>query len=135
MEEIVSSDTLETLQQVNKYLHSALLRLRPERKHSSTIKPQEFTDILGQLVRASECLLRPSAKSEQSPAVEKETDEYRKNLGKLRQFSARLARAIADREVATFRSLNSPRINLFSENPLSYSRLSSELFHEPSYEL
>ena len=86
MEEVVFSDTLETLQQVNKYLHSALLRLRPERKHSSTIKPQEFTDILGQLVRASECLLRPSAKSEQSPAVEKETVEYRKNLGKLRQF-------------------------------------------------
>jgi hypothetical protein len=77
-------DALETLRQVNDYLRSALIRLRPERKHCSAIKPQDFSDILSQLLRAAECLRRPPAHSEAASALEKESLEYRNNLDKLK---------------------------------------------------
>ena len=79
-------DALETLRQVNDNLRSALLRLRPERKHCSTIKPQDFSDLLSQLLRAAECLRRPPAHSEAAMTLEKESFEYRGNLEKLKHF-------------------------------------------------
>jgi len=83
-------DALETLRQVNESLRSALLRLRPERKHCSTIKPRDFSDILGQLLQASECLRRlPPHSQPSSPiaaALQNESLEYRGNLEKLRHF-------------------------------------------------
>ena len=78
-------DTLETLRQVNENLRSALLRLRPERKHCSSIRPQDFSDILSQLLRAAECL-RLLPHSESAAALEKESFEYRSNLEKLKHF-------------------------------------------------
>jgi hypothetical protein len=85
-------DAVETLRQVNENLRAALLRLRPERKHCSSIKPQDFSDILKQLLRAAECLphLEPTAHSDAAlsieAALEKESLEYRRNLEKLKRF-------------------------------------------------
>jgi hypothetical protein len=79
-------DPLETLRQVNEYLRSALLRLHPERKHCSAIRPQDFSDILSQLLRAGECLRGRLASSETNAALERESLEYRGNLEKLKQF-------------------------------------------------
>jgi hypothetical protein len=79
-------DALETLRQVNDNLRSALLRLHPERKHCSTIRPQDFFDLLSQVLRAGECLRRLPAHSEAAEALEKESLEYRNNLEKLKHF-------------------------------------------------
>jgi len=79
-------DALETLRQVNENLRSALIRLRPERKHCSAIRPQDFTDILSQLLRAAECLRRLPAHSDATVALEKESLEYRSNLEQLKHF-------------------------------------------------
>jgi hypothetical protein len=80
-------DALETLRQVNENLRSVLLRLRPERKHCSSIRPQDFSDILSQLLRAAECLRRPKpTHSKATVALEKESLEYGSNLEKLKHF-------------------------------------------------
>jgi len=85
-------DTLETLRQVNDNLTSALFRLSPEQKHCSTIRPQEFTDLLSEILRAAECLRRLPAKSEVTPALEQQSLEYLGNLQKLKQFLPKLHR-------------------------------------------
>ncbi len=91
-------DAIETLRQVNDSLRSALVRLRPERKHCSTIRPQDFSDILSQLLRASECLQHPPADTEAAAALEKEALEYRGNLEKLKRFLPDLyVRLLAER--------------------------------------
>jgi hypothetical protein len=79
-------DALDTLRQVNDFLRSALLRLRPERKHCSTIKPQDFSDILKELLRASACLRCLPPPSEANAAPEKEALAYRGNLEQLKRF-------------------------------------------------
>jgi hypothetical protein len=79
-------DALETLRQVNGNLRSALIRLRPERKHCSSIRPQDFSDILSQLLRAAECLRLPPPHSEAAVGLETEALEYRGNLEKLKHF-------------------------------------------------
>ncbi len=79
-------DPLETLRHVNEYLRSALLRLRPERKHCSAIRPQDFSDMLSQLLRAAECLRCRPPHSKAAAAFAKESIEYRGNLEKLQQF-------------------------------------------------
>ena len=91
-------DALETLRQVNENLRSALLRLRPERKHCSRIRPQDFSDILSQLLRAAECLRRVPPHFEGAAALEKESLEYRDNLEKLKHFLPDLqVRLLAER--------------------------------------
>ncbi len=75
---------LETLRQVNHNLRSALAGFLPERRHCSTIKPQDFAEILHQLLRASECLRGIPSHSEANAALDKETLEYRNNLQELR---------------------------------------------------
>ena len=79
-------DALETLRQVNDNLRSALIRLRPERKLCSSIRPQDFSDLLSQLLRAAECLRCQRTQSEGSEALEEESLEYRGNLEKLKDF-------------------------------------------------
>jgi hypothetical protein len=79
-------DTLETLHQVNDSLRSALIRLRPEQKNCSTIRPEDFSDLLSQVLRAAECLRQPPPHSGSGAALEKESLEYRSNLEKLKQF-------------------------------------------------
>jgi hypothetical protein len=86
-------DRLETLRQVNQNLRSALARLRPEKTHCSAIRLQDFSSLLAELLRASECL-RPGPDSDDTAAleagfdsrVEKEALEYRANLEKLCRF-------------------------------------------------
>ncbi|MGA9042941.1 MAG: hypothetical protein WB421_20600 [Terriglobales bacterium] len=82
---MMPTDALETLRQVNDQLRSALVRLRPERKHCSTIQPKDFSD-LRQLLRAAEGLRRLPQHSEAAAALEKESIEYRSNLEKLKHF-------------------------------------------------
>ena len=79
-------DTLETLRQVNNNLRSSLIRLCPEHKDCSTIRPQDFSDILSQLLRAAESLGRLPLNSDAGAALEQESLEYRSNLEKLKQF-------------------------------------------------
>jgi hypothetical protein len=78
-------DTLATLRQVNDYLRAALLGLRPEERHCSTVTAQEFLDLLTQFRRADACLRHPPARSESSP-LEQELVECRANLGELKRF-------------------------------------------------
>jgi hypothetical protein len=78
-------DALKTLRQVNDALRSALLHLRPERKRCSSIRPQDFADLRGQLRRAGECLQR-MPHPEATAALEKESLAYRNNLEKLSRF-------------------------------------------------
>jgi hypothetical protein len=79
-------DTLETLRQVNDSLRSALIRLRPEQKDCSAIRPQDFSDILSQLLGAAECLGRLPLNSGAGGTLEQESLEYRSNLEQLKQF-------------------------------------------------
>jgi hypothetical protein len=79
-------DTLETLRQVNENLRAALIRFRPERKHCSKIRAQDFSELLSQLRRASECLRLLPPHPEAAAAIEKETLEYRSNLQELKRF-------------------------------------------------
>jgi hypothetical protein len=80
------ADALGTLRQVNANLRSALVRFRPERKHCSTIRPQDFSDLLSEILRAAECFRRLSPHSEAKLVLEKEVSEYRSNLEKLGHF-------------------------------------------------
>jgi hypothetical protein len=79
-------ETVETLRQVNHNLRSALFRLRPECQHCSSIKPQDFSNILSQLLRAGQCLRGLPPHSEKPVALEKEALEYRNHLEKLKHF-------------------------------------------------
>jgi hypothetical protein len=79
-------EALSTLRQVNDNLRSALLRLRPERKHCSTIRPQDFSGILSHLLQAAESLRRRAEYAEFAAEFEREADAYRSNLEKLKQF-------------------------------------------------
>jgi hypothetical protein len=91
-------DALETLRQVNDNLRSALIRLRPEQKHCLTITPQDFSDLLSQLLRAAESLRHPTTLPEAAIALEKESLEYRSNLEKLKHFLPDLhGRLLAER--------------------------------------
>ena len=79
-------DALETLRQVNDSLRSALIHLRPERKLCSSIGPQDFSDLLSNILRAAECLRRQRALSESSAGLEEESVEFLRNLEKLKDF-------------------------------------------------
>jgi hypothetical protein len=82
---MMSSDPFKTLQQVNENLRSALIFLRPERRLCSSIKPQDFSGILQQILRAAECLRHPHH-AKAAAAFEKEVLEYRGNLDALKRF-------------------------------------------------
>ncbi|MGA2930271.1 MAG: hypothetical protein ABSG43_30635 [Solirubrobacteraceae bacterium] len=77
---------IEILREVNRNLRSALLRLRPERRHCSSIKPHDFSDLLSHLLRASECVQQSRADRESSAAFDDEALEYRRNLEALKRF-------------------------------------------------
>jgi len=88
----MTSDAFQTLRQVNKNLRSALHRLRPEQTHCSAIQPQEFAELLSEIVRAADCLQRRPVPANADPALQQESLEYRINLEKLRVFLPELQR-------------------------------------------
>jgi hypothetical protein len=105
-------DTVEILRQVNDSLRLALIRLRPDQKQTSTITPQDFSDLLSQLLRAGQCLRSQPTNSQaaageaqanetqanDAAAIELESLDYRHNLEKLQQFLPDLhARLLAEK--------------------------------------
>src|SRR5882672_3821857 len=85
-------DVLETLHQVNGNLASALIRLSPVHTHCSAIRPQDFSDLLSEILRAAECLQCLPPNSEVSAALEQQSLEYRSNLERLHHFLPELHR-------------------------------------------
>jgi len=83
---MIPPDALETLRGVNENLRSALTRLRPERKSSSAVRRQDFSDLRCQLRRAAECLRRMPLNADAADAWEKESITYRGNLEELKRF-------------------------------------------------
>ena len=84
----MAADTLTTLLQVNGSIRSALTRLRPDQKHCSDILPQDFSDLLSEILRAAECLRGQPTQSEAEFA--QASLEYRNNLEKLKEFLPQL---------------------------------------------
>lgn len=98
IEQSSSPDSLETLREVNRNLRAALVRLRPERKHCANVKPEDFSSMLAELMRASACLRQPRAHQATVADFQKETAEYHKNLEELRRFLPNLhLRLLAER--------------------------------------
>jgi hypothetical protein len=85
---MMAADDLKILQQVNASLRAALIHLHPQERHCSTITPQDFADLLSEILRAAACVRRPPAApgNESEAALEKETLDYGSNLEKLRNF-------------------------------------------------
>ena len=81
----MAADKLATLREVNGNIRSALMRLRPDQKHCSDIRPEDFSDLLGEIVRAAECLRSQPAQSEGMELAHASL-EYRSNLEKLREL-------------------------------------------------
>lgn len=76
-------DTLEILRQVNGKIRSAIDRFRPERTHCLAIKPEDLSGLLGDLVRAGECLRKLADSPPQGPEWKEERSRYRSNLEEL----------------------------------------------------
>jgi len=82
----MSKSALETLRQVNAHLRWALTHFRPEQNHCLTIKPQDFSDLLAQLLQGADCLRNLPTHAHDAPEMESESSEYRGNLERLKQF-------------------------------------------------
>lgn len=92
------TDAQLILRQVNDTLRSALNNLRPEHRHCSSIRPDEFSDLLHQIGRATACLYPLPPRLPVDPALENEALEFRRNLQNLRQFLPGLqVRLLAER--------------------------------------
>lgn len=79
-------NALETLRHVNAALRSASARLRPENRHCSTIRPEDFSDIRSHIRLASHTLtnLSPLSENVKEEELGKESREYRSNLEDIR---------------------------------------------------
>jgi hypothetical protein len=86
---MMPANSLKALQRANGCIRSALLRLRPEQMHCSTIRPQDFSDLMSEILRAAECLANVPAPSD-ATALEREMLEYHRNLEQLRDFLPQL---------------------------------------------
>ena len=81
----MAADKLTTLHEVNGRIRSALTRLRPDQKHCSDIRPQDFSDLLSEILRAAECL-RDQPPTSEAVELAQASLEYRTNLERLREF-------------------------------------------------
>jgi hypothetical protein len=79
-------DALGTLREVNKNLHSALVRLRPERTHCSAIHAQDFSELGCEISRAADLIRRVSLSSDLSVELKNESLQYRGNLEQLKHL-------------------------------------------------
>ena len=85
---------VETLREVNSDLRRVLVHFQPERRHCSTIAPQDFVVVLDQLLRAASS--RNSLES--SAELEQELLDYRGNLEQLQRLLPDLhGRLLAER--------------------------------------
>jgi hypothetical protein len=82
---MMPSDPLNTLRQVNASLRSALIRLHPQKAHCSTIRSEDFSDLLSEILRAAGCLGLGASVTSEGP-MQQEMIEYRTNLEKLKLF-------------------------------------------------
>jgi hypothetical protein len=76
-------DPLGMLREVNSNLRSALVRLRPEQQHCSALKPQDFSELRGEILRAADCMRRISPDSQAAAKLKNDSFEYRSNLEQL----------------------------------------------------
>ena len=83
---MMPADCVTSLHEINDRLRRALIRLRPERRRSTSIEPQEFSGILDQLLRAAECLRSAPADASMAGALAREARDYEANLFALKQF-------------------------------------------------
>lgn len=99
---------LETLRRVNGNLRSAIGRLRPERRHCSTLQPQDLAELMSHVLQATECLrnIHPHSPGPtkledhlvEREVIEKEVLEYRRHLEDLKHFLPDLqVRLLAER--------------------------------------
>jgi hypothetical protein len=88
------SSPLLTLREVNENVRAALLRFRPELQQCSAIAPGEFSSLLGELLRARECIsafdqadhsISLEIPGDQG-ALAQEVREYRANLEELKHL-------------------------------------------------
>ena len=86
------SDTLQTLRQVNENLAGALHRLRPEQKHCAEIRPQDFSDLLQEILRGAGCLEPLKTESPAATEMANETAAYRHHLETLKDLLPNLHR-------------------------------------------
>ena len=102
-------DALATLREVNQKLRAALLRLHPERKSCSSIKPGDLSDLEAQIARAVECLPLQSQPGRSNAALDREKLAYRRNLEEIRQFLPGLhVRLMAEKARLEMREIRSP---------------------------
>ncbi|MGA7685071.1 MAG: hypothetical protein WCC32_13425 [Terriglobales bacterium] len=92
-------EAVEVLRRVNLKFRSALLRLRPEHRHCSTLRPQDLSDVLSHVLEATDCLRNIDSRfaaegsredvrmtNEAAKIIEKEALEYRGHLENLKRF-------------------------------------------------
>ncbi len=89
----MAPDALEILRRVNGTLRSKTVLLRPDRRHCSTLHPQDLSEVISQVLQASECLRRihsgPTIINREEDliereAIEKEVFEYSRHLEDLK---------------------------------------------------
>jgi hypothetical protein len=64
----------------------AVIQFSPECKLSSSLRPEDLSGILADLLRAAECLRNRPADTELEAAFEQESFRYRKHLQELKHF-------------------------------------------------
>jgi hypothetical protein len=87
---MMSEDPLASLRRTNEYLRSSILRLQADQTVCSTIKPQDFTDLLNEILRMGECLRSTPSDSPQLAAMQEESAQYLTNLESLKDFLPQL---------------------------------------------
>jgi len=73
-------DVTDLLRQTNGRLRAAIARLRAEKNPCRTVKAEDLSGLLADLVAAGECLRGLGPGKGVSPEIERERAEYRDNL-------------------------------------------------------
>lgn len=81
----MSPAVIATLRQINANLRAALTRLKPEQTHCLMIKPQDFSDLLADLLSGADCVRNAAMLSPLAAEAKREMAEYRENLEALKQ--------------------------------------------------
>jgi hypothetical protein len=87
---MMSEDPLAALRRTNEYLRSSILRLQADQTVCSTIRPQNFTDLLNEILRMGQCLRSMPSHPPKSAAIQEESAQYLANLESLKNFLPQL---------------------------------------------